>query len=550
LPGTDKQLLPDLNKINLAGWETLTEGARNYPCREGPWVFQRNGIYYLTYATPGTASKWYSDGLYTSNNPMGPFAYHQFAPVSTKPGGFIGSVGHSCIFQDKHGNWWQIASMWIGVSTDFERRLGLFPVEFDVNGDIHTHTEFGDYPVMMPTRAASPQSLSSGWNVLTHGKGVSVTTSSMLTGHPAELAIDENVRTWWSAATGNSGEWLKIDLGKKCAVNAVQVNFAEQDCQYNGIRPVNDYHQYKLYASADNRKWTLIIDRSENKKSVPHDYLQLNKPVFARYLKIENQFMAANGKFAIRDLRAFGNGLGNAPQAVNTATVLRDKNNLRDCNIRWSVSPAADGYLIRYGIEKNKWLAHYQVTDGTAASLWLHTLANNNDNYYFRIDAYNSNGCTEGKSIAVTQLASNIGLQAIVNGDYYQIVNRKTGKTAEAEAGNWDVQQNTANHSSDQLWKFELLNDGSYKITNKSGNKVLEVKNADKNRKADMQLADWNGADNQKWIVEFSEKGHIKLLNKNSYYYLDVPNASDDNGIKLEQNRYFDYEYQEWNLVK
>ena len=173
-----------------------------------------------------------------------------------------------------------------------------------------------------------------------------------------------------------------------------------------------------------------------------------------------------------------------------------------------------------------------------------------NRTYYFRVDAYNSNGVTIGKNIAVTQFAANIYPRQITNNDYYQLINRKTNKAAEAEPGNWDIEQNEAKGTDDQLWKFELQPDGSYKITNRSGDKVMAVKNNDKNRKASIQLQDWNEADNQKWFVEFSEKGHIKLLNKNSFYYLDIPNSNSGNGAGLEQNRYFDYEYQEWNLVK
>ena len=31
--------------------------------------------------------------------------------------------------------------------------------------------------------------------------------------HPANDAVDENIKTYWSAATGEKGEWIQTDLG-------------------------------------------------------------------------------------------------------------------------------------------------------------------------------------------------------------------------------------------------------------------------------------------------------------------------------------------------
>ena len=42
-----------------------------------------------------------------------------------------------------------------------------------------------------------------------------------------EKAADENVQTWWRAASEKPGEWLQIDLGKNYDVRAVQINFAD-----------------------------------------------------------------------------------------------------------------------------------------------------------------------------------------------------------------------------------------------------------------------------------------------------------------------------------
>ena len=63
------------------------------------------------------------------------------------------------------------------------------------------------------------------WYLLSYGKPA--TASSFTEGKEPGLATDENVQTWWQAATPESGEWLQVDLGKAYNVNAVQINFAD-----------------------------------------------------------------------------------------------------------------------------------------------------------------------------------------------------------------------------------------------------------------------------------------------------------------------------------
>ena len=54
------------------------------------------------------------------------------------------------------------------------------------------------------------------------------TASSTLSGHPTSLALNEDIRTWWSASSGRAGEWFEVDLGAVCELRAVQTNFADR----------------------------------------------------------------------------------------------------------------------------------------------------------------------------------------------------------------------------------------------------------------------------------------------------------------------------------
>ncbi len=88
---------------------------------------------------------------------------------------------------------------------------------------------------------------------------------------PAPNAFDENIRTWWSAATGNPGEWLQVDLGKPCRIEAMQINFADQDMT-NLSCTSNDSYRYKVETSADGNIWQTFLDCSDNLRGSHHDY--------------------------------------------------------------------------------------------------------------------------------------------------------------------------------------------------------------------------------------------------------------------------------------
>lgn len=363
------------------------------PCPEGAWIVKHSDRYYLQYATPGTICPWYCDVVTESASPTGPFEEKPYNPVSLKVGGFIGGAGHSSVFQDKYGNWWQATTMWVGNHDEFERRIGLFPVSFDKEGRMRVHTVLGDYPFALPQRQFTPEDISiKGWMALSFRKPCTV--SSELPGFEAYRASDENVRTWWSAQTGNPGEWLVMDLGKKARVNAIQVNFAEQDVDYD--TPLDtDYHAYRLYASSDGKKWELIADKSQNKKPAPHDYIELDRPMTISHLKIENVHTPRNGKFALLDLRVFGHGNAEAPEQAKGLSVERDSEDERYATLSWNKVDNADGYLVRFGYSPDFLNQCIQVKGNDTVSLLLHILTKG-VSYYYRVDTYNDSGVTEG----------------------------------------------------------------------------------------------------------------------------------------------------------
>lgn len=363
------------------------------PYIEGAWMTKYNGTYYLQYAAPGTEVRSYADGCYRASSPKGPFTYCTYGPITAKHLGFVTGTGHGGTFQDLNGKYWRVVTMTISVKHPFERRLAIFPAGFDADGFMRTNTALGDYPQYLPGVVSDPLSNNSpGWKLLSKGKTASA--SSTYSTYSAGNAFDENIRSWWSANTGNSGEWLKVDLGKNCTVNAVQVNFAEQDTTYYSGRTTAFSHKYKIEYSTDGAIWTILADKSANTKDVPHDYIQLTTAVTARHLRITNfGAIPGYGKFSISDLRVFGSGGGSAPSAISSITVNRNQADQRSATISWNSVSGANGYIIRYGVAQNKLYHNYQVMSGTSYTI---NSLNIGQDYCFTVDTYNDSGVTNG----------------------------------------------------------------------------------------------------------------------------------------------------------
>lgn len=402
------------------GWQRFGEHMDNTfldPFIEGSHMTKYNGKYYLQYGAPGTEFSGYADGLLIGDGPLGPFTPAS-DPLSMKLGGYVRGAGHGATFKDNNNNWWHIATTVVSVKNTFERRIAMWPAGFDKDGTMWCNTSFGDYPAPLPPKggASNAQSplkqnannkLSSSqskvgaeanpplggrgaWMLLNYNKPVQV--SSTLGGYLPNNAVDELTKTYWSASTGNTGEWIQTDLGNISRVNAIQINYADQDVDSNRLGKYNNqYHQYKLYHSTDGKKWNLLVDKSKNKKDVPHDYVELQKPVQARFIKLENIHMPT-GKFAISGLRVFGNGNGAKPGEVQGFIVLRTEKDKRSAFIKWRPVDNAFAYNIYYGTHPDKLYTCIMVHSNN--EYWMKAM-DSQKTYYYTIEAINENGVSQ-----------------------------------------------------------------------------------------------------------------------------------------------------------
>ena len=401
------------------GWERFGENHTSdvKPFIEGPWMTKHNGTYYLQYAAPGTQWNVYADGVYVGDNPLGPFTYAPYNPISYKPGGFLNGAGHGSTVEDFNGNYWHIATMPISVNYKFERRIGMYPAGFEADGQMYVNTAYGDYPhYVSNVKTETHKNRFSGWMLLSYNKPVE--TNAPLTkihvktieqnenGYiPEKLAAeydiskvtDENIRTFWVSEINHDSIYVSVDLGRKMEIKATQINFHDANADVFG-RPDYLKHQFIIETSLDNKNWEVAADYSKNGKDQPHAYVEFKEPVTARYVKYKHVF-CSNKNLAISEFRVFGNGLEAKPSQPQNFIAQRQEDR-RNASLRWDNVKDAQGYVLYWGIQPdrlNNSALMYEKNDYELRAL------NTDQQYFYQVEAFNENGISVKSDILKTE---------------------------------------------------------------------------------------------------------------------------------------------------
>ena len=373
------------------------------PYIEGAWMDKHEGRYYLQYACGGTQYNTYADGVYVGDSPMGPFVLADNNPYSYKPGGFLPGAGHGSTMQDAKGSFWHAATMRISKNHDFERRVGLWPAGFDQDGELFCNQRYGDWPMAVegdPWRNPA-------WMLLSAGR--TMDASSFTEGHEPGKAAEENVQTWWQAASAERTEWLQMDLGREYAVHAVQVNFADDridipcpgkivgGSQARYIEERDLLTQWKLEGSLDGQTWFVIEDQSDANSDLSHDLIIREDGFQVRYLRLSDMAVPYGQKPCISGLRVFGLGKGEKPKvpvfrAVRTGGL----------DMEVTIEPQTDtvGYNILFGSSPEK-LYHSDMVFAPGKHRVGAMICGRN--CFVRVDAFNENGITEGVCVPLEE---------------------------------------------------------------------------------------------------------------------------------------------------
>jgi hypothetical protein len=232
--------------------------------------------------------------------------------------------------------------------------------------------------------------------------GRTMDASSFTEGHEPGKAAEENVQTWWQAASAERTEWLQMDLGREYAVHAVQVNFADDridipcpgkivgGSQARYIEERDLLTQWKLEGSVDGQTWFVIEDQSDANTDLSHDLIIREDGFQARYLRLSDMAVPYGQKPCISGLRVFGLGKGEKPKvpvfrAVRTGGL----------DMEVTIEPQTDtvGYNILFGSSPEK-LYHSDMVFAPGKHRVGAMICGRN--CFVRVDAFNENGITEG----------------------------------------------------------------------------------------------------------------------------------------------------------
>lgn len=211
-----------------------------------------------------------------------------------------------------------------------------------------------------------------------------------------QAATDENIRTWWSAATNAPGQWIEIDLQKPCDVRAVQINFADEGLlaadQTLTERMIDTRAQatrWLLEGSLDGKAYFVIEDKRDADTDLPHDLIVREEGLPCRFLRLTVDQLPYRQVARVSGLRVFGLCKGEFPQkAVAEAKRLGDL----DMLISWRAENAV-GVNILWGCAPDK-LYHSYLVYGKPHQR-IGALCRG-EGVYLRVDAFNECGITKG----------------------------------------------------------------------------------------------------------------------------------------------------------
>ena len=370
------------------GWERFGENhsSKMEGYIEGPWMTKHNNKYYLQYGAPGTEFNVYADGVYVGDSPLGPFKYAPNNPVSYKPGGFVNGAGHGSTVVGPFDQYWHFATASISVVVNWERRIVMYPTGFDKEGLMYCNTSFGDYPHFGPSIAAKAGHFA-GWMLLSYNKPVKA--SAHAENFDAKNIVDEDIRSFWLAQKNDDKQWVEIDLQQPGKVYAIQLSFHDVKSDMYGKIP-GLFHRYTIEGSNDGANWKMLVNKKENWRDVPNDYVELDTPQTVRYVRYKN-IHVPTPNLALSGLRIFGVGQGKTPLAVKNFSVKRQQDR-RDAMITWEKQPNCQGYNILWGIAPDKLYSSWMVYDKNELDLKSLSV---DQSYYFSIEAFNENGISQ-----------------------------------------------------------------------------------------------------------------------------------------------------------
>ena len=301
---------------------------------EGPWVFKRNGIYYIEHSGSGTQWISYASGVHMGKSPMGPFTYSPRNPFLRKTSGIVTGPGHGSVVKGPDGNWWVFYTI-VMQNPPGGRRIGMDPVGFDANGNMYVREVSEtpqwapgvvDNPVRNGDSGSIPLSVNKFRNTGQQGKW-----SSQKPGHEASYALDDSNGGWWEPAETDTQPQLTIDLGSTTqwdpphffTVDSARLEFNTRGGGGGGRGAAatppaqappagtSKAFKYKIEVSVDGKEYTQVLDKTNNDVTRYTEFDEL-PPTRCRFVRLTiADWPKAANPLGVMEFTVFGTPIKN-----------------------------------------------------------------------------------------------------------------------------------------------------------------------------------------------------------------------------------------------
>ncbi len=235
------------------------------------------------------------------------------------------------------------------------------------------------------------------------GKTATADSQETSKGNLATKAVDGETSTRWCANDGNTGHWLKVDLGSTRSLTGTRIAWEMDKTNY----------RYKIEGSTDNSTWTTLVDNTATTSTS-----QVQAAVFqaqARYVRVTVTGLPANVWASIRSLevydRPFTADLGTYKVINRKSGKALDVQNASTAdgatliqypygggaNQQWSLLPNTDGSLRLVNVKSGKLLQSpssiqgatlTQGTDSGDDSQWWMLVPSATSGYYRLVNVH------------------------------------------------------------------------------------------------------------------------------------------------------------------
>ena len=299
----------------IHAWERYGE-MNEYPgvaWIEGPWVIERNGIYYMQYSASGTQWKSYASGYYTATSPLGPYTYAPNNPLIKKTEGLVTGTAHGSMVKLAGTDEWYQFYTTVLSNPPGGRRIGMDRIVFDEDGLMSCVVT--DSPQPAPGTDAikgTPASIPVTINKMNAMNALSK-FSSQQPGYPASFAVDNYSGTVWMPETTDKQPQLVIELSPATRfdvvqhfnVDAMRILFTAQRRFSRDASVELPVFKYTLEVSQDGETYTTVVDKSNNTVSKDTVFDEF-KPTNCRFVRLTIIDWPKSSPLGIVDFTVFG----------------------------------------------------------------------------------------------------------------------------------------------------------------------------------------------------------------------------------------------------